>query len=223
MTENATGNTWGLRDPGLTMTGDGPNEVHEFTGMWPLKPETDLALMASKFTEDWFLPTTAKLGLIRTARWFVARVSDFDGYALFFISQFDGDLQKYFDDFVYNGRDNLLKVWGQCQGCPDGPEDTARDIVRFIAAGQIRTLAIYDGFPEVSYTQVSRLADWYRKAQDFQRAVSKADAPLQETVDAYLAALAEPAPFLANAASIDTAAGTGNWQYEDVADRLPKG
>ena len=33
---------------------------------------------------------TTKLGLIRTARWFVARTQDFDGYTLFFVSQFDG-------------------------------------------------------------------------------------------------------------------------------------
>ena len=30
-----------LRHPGLVMK-DGDREVHEFTGMWPLKPDADL-------------------------------------------------------------------------------------------------------------------------------------------------------------------------------------
>jgi hypothetical protein len=31
------------------------------------------------------------------------------GYTLLFVSQFDGSLDKYFDDFVLNGKENLLK------------------------------------------------------------------------------------------------------------------
>ena len=53
---------------------------------------------------------TTKLGLIRTARWFVARTQDFEGYTLFFLSQFDGTLEKYFDDFVLNGKENLTAI-----------------------------------------------------------------------------------------------------------------
>ena len=33
---------WGLRYPGLAMGNGGKNEVKEFTGMWPLKPDADL-------------------------------------------------------------------------------------------------------------------------------------------------------------------------------------
>jgi hypothetical protein len=33
--------SWDLRHPGLVMK-DGDREVHEFTGMWPLKPDADL-------------------------------------------------------------------------------------------------------------------------------------------------------------------------------------
>ena len=33
--------SWDLRHPGLIMK-DGEREVHEFTGMWPLKPDADL-------------------------------------------------------------------------------------------------------------------------------------------------------------------------------------
>ena len=74
-----------------------------------------------------FAEATTKLGLIRTARWFVARTQDFDGYALFFVSQFDGSLEKYLDDFVLNGKENLTSVLpGVCvrvahrSGCHSG-------------------------------------------------------------------------------------------------------
>ena len=111
-----------------------------------------------------------QLGLIRTARWFVARTQDFDGWTLFFVTQFDGNLPKYFDDFVLNGKENLLKAWGQCEGCPDGPDATAADVVEFIARGQIKTLACYDFVPELSNSQIFKAQDWYQKAQKFQRA-----------------------------------------------------
>src|SRR5690349_11413270 len=113
-------NVWGLRNPGLVMGKDGKNEVKEFTGMWRLNPDADLA----KFTRVLapgglvnprgasFSTMTTKLGLIRSARWFVARTQEFDGYTLFFISQFDGSLEKYFDDFVLNGKENLTAIWG---------------------------------------------------------------------------------------------------------------
>lgn len=110
---------WGLHYPGLVMGKGGKNEVKEFTGMWPLKPDADAV--------------TTKLGLIRGAHWFVCRTQDFGGYTLFFVSQFDGSLDKYFDDFVLNGNDNLAAIWGQCVGCPTGPDASARDIVEYLA------------------------------------------------------------------------------------------
>ena len=134
------------------------------------------------------------LGLIRTARWFVARTQDFDGWTLFFVTQFDGSLPKYFDDFVLNGKENLLKVWGQCVGCPDGPDATAADVVEYIARGQIKTLACYDFVPEPEQQPDLQGADWYEKAQKFQRAVAKGDGNLEAKVDAYLKELAEPSP-----------------------------
>ena len=95
---------WGMRYPGLTMQTTGSNTVKEFTGMWPLKPDADLeALQAGLLPGGWtppdttFTEATTALGLIRTARWFVARTQDFEGYTLFFVTQFDGSLAKYFD------------------------------------------------------------------------------------------------------------------------------
>ena len=39
---NTSAGAWGLRYPGLVMGTGGKNEVKEFTGMWPLKPDADL-------------------------------------------------------------------------------------------------------------------------------------------------------------------------------------
>ena len=158
------------------------------------------------------------LGLIRTARWFVARSGDFDGYALFFVSQFDGSVEKYFDDFVLNGKENLLKIWGQCVGCPTGPDATARDVVAYIARGQIKTLACYDVAPSLGIGQIYKAADWYEKTQRFQRAVA-AGGNLSDHVNSFLAELAQPYQPVRSAAMIDTDVA-GEWQYQDVAERV---
>ena len=217
--------TYDLRDGGLVMK-DGNGEVHEFTGMWPIKPDADFVLFtnALAYAEFWtqpggsFTEATTSLGLIRTARWFIGTSAEF-GPTLYFISQFDSSLEKYFDDFVLNGKTNLLKIWGQCIGCPNGPDATARDVVNYIARGQIKTLACYDAFPSLSNSQIQKQADWYEKTQKFQRAVHAGGGSLEEKVDAFLAELAKPYPFVKSAAAIDTDV-VNVPQYTDVAERL---
>jgi hypothetical protein len=221
-----TASSWGLRYPGLVMGKGGANEVKEFTGMWALKPDADLvALTKALAPGGWINPPgesfstmTTKLGLIRTARWFVARTPDFDGWTLFFVSQFDGTLEKYFDDFVLNGKDNLQAIWGHCVGCPMGPDVSARDLVEFIAIGQIKTLAVYDVCPTLSIGQIYKAADWYEKTRKFQRAVAAGEGDLEDKVNAFMKELAEPYEPVASDAMIDTDVGR-QWQYEDVAER----
>ena len=218
-------NRWDLRHPGLIMK-DGEREVHEFLGMWPLKPDADLVKFTKTlaFREFWNPPTmtfseaTTLLGLIRAARWFVGTSTEF-GPTLYFVSQFDASLEKYFDDFVLNGRENLSEIWGQCIGCPSGPEATARDIVQYIARGQIKTLACYDAFPSLSNSQIEKQADWYQKTQKFQRAVAKGDGKLEDKVNAFLSELAKPYEHVRSAAAIDTDVAN-QWQYTDVPERL---
>ena len=223
------GVAWNVRSAGLTMRTTGRNDVKEFTGMWPLKADADLEALQRVLVAGgtWTPPdmnfetATTALGLIRTARWFVAKTQDFDGWTLFFVTQFDGNLQKYFDDFVLNGKDNLLEVWGQCEGCPDGPDATAAEVVDFIARGQIKTLACYDFVPELSNSQIFKAHDWYQKAQKFQREIAKGDGNLEAKVDAYLKALAEPSPSMPSAAAID-ADVADQWQYDDVAEHISR-
>jgi hypothetical protein len=221
---------WGLRYPGLVMGKGGKNEVKEFTGMWALKTDADLVAFTNVLSREvpvWggpgktFSEATTMLGLIRSARWFVARTKDFEGYTLFFISQFDGTLEKYFDDFVLNGKENLTKIWGECIGCPSGPDATARDIVEFIARGQIKTLACYDVFPSLSLGQIYKAADWYEKTQKFQRAVAKGDVNLEDAVNTFFGELAESYKQVPSDAMIDTDVAN-QWQYEDVAEHIGK-
>ncbi len=226
---STSADAWGLRHPGLVMRAGGKNEVKEFTGMWRLKPDVDLVAFTKVLAPGgWINPPgasfsamTTMLGLIRTARWFVARTQDFDGYTLFFISQFDGTVEKYFDDFLLNGRENLQAIWGNCEGCPTGPNVTARDVVEYIARGQIKTLAVYDVAPGLSISQIYKAADWYEKTQKFQRAVAKGDGKLEDKVDAFLEELAKPYEPLLSDAAIDTDVAR-KWQYEDVAERVEK-
>ena len=167
------------------MRGSNGEEMHEFTGMWPLKPDADLVGLRDTLSREapfWggpgktFSEATTMLGLIRTARWFVGTSTEF-GPTLYFVSQFDSSLEKYFDDFVLNGKKNLEKIWGTCIGCPTGPDATARDIVQYIARGQIKTLVCYDALPSLNLGQIQKMADWYEKTQKFQRAVSRRRQP----------------------------------------------
>jgi hypothetical protein len=220
-----SGGGYDLRHPGLIMK-DGDREVHEFMGMWPLKPDADLEELTNTlaFSKFWdppqlsFTKATTLLGLIRAARWFVGTSTEF-GPTLYFISQFDSSLEKYFDDFVLNGKVNLEKIWGQCIGCPSGADTSARDIVNYIARGQIKTLACYDAFPSLSNNQIEKQADWYAKTQKFQRAVAKGDGKLEDIVNNYLSELAQPYEHVTSAAAIDTDVAR-QWQYTDVAERL---
>jgi hypothetical protein len=207
----------------------GRNEVREFTGMYPLKPDADLVAFTKALGPGGFVnppgasfaPLTTKLGLIRTARWFVARTQDFKGYTLFFVTQFDGSLEKYFDDFVLNGKENLELVFGQCIGCPTGPDATARDIVEYIARGQIKTLAVYDAFPNLSFGQIQKAADWYEKTKKFQREVAKGDGKLEDKVNAFFKELAEPYEPVPSETAGDEDVGR-QWQFEDVAEHIKK-
>jgi hypothetical protein len=219
---------WGLRYPGLVMSTGGKNEVKEFTGMWPLKPNFNLKEITDTLVPGGllvppggsFAAMTTKLGLIRTARWFVSTSKEF-GPTFYFISQFDGSLDKYFDDFVLNGAENLAKVWGQCIGCPQPPKATAREIVEYIARGQIKTLACYDVFPSLSIGQIYRAADWYEKTQRFQRSVAKGDGKLEDKVNAFLKELSASYNEVPSAAIIDVDAPR-EAQYTDLADRMKK-
>jgi len=209
------------------MKGSNGAEIHEFLGMWPLKPDADLVDLANTLSREapfWggpgktFPQATTMLGLIRTARWFVGTSTEF-GSTLYFVSQFDSSLEKYFDDFVLNGKRNLEKIWGTCIGCPSGPDATARDIVQYVARGQIKTLVCYDALPSLNLGQIQKMADWYEKTQKFQRGVYAGDGSVEDKVNAFFNELAKPYEFVQSGADIDTDVAN-EWQFTDVPERL---
>ena len=219
--------SWDLRHAGCIMRGANGEEIHEFLGMWPLKPDADLVGLANALSREapfWggpgktFSEATTHLGLIRTARWFVGTSTEF-GPTLYFVSQFDSSLEKYFDDFVLNGKRNLEKIWGTCIGCPTGPDATARDIVQYVARGQIKTLVCYDALPSLNLGQIQKMADWYQKTQKFQRAVYSGDGNVEDKVNDFFNELAKPYEFVQSGADID-ADVVSESQFTDVPERL---
>ena len=206
---NTSAGAWDLGHSGLIVTGLDDEEVHDFLGMWPLKPDADLEDLANTVSREvpfwgWpgkkFSEVTPMLGPIRTARWFVGTSREF-GPTLYFASQFDSSLEKYFDDFVLNEKKNLEKIWGQCIGCPTGPDASARDIVQYIARGQIKTLVCYDTLPSLNLDQIQKTADWYRKTKKFQRAVYSGDGNLEDKVNAFFDELAKPCELVLSGAT----------------------
>ena len=104
-------------------------------------------------------------------------------------------------------------------GCPAGPDATARDIVQYVARGQIKTLACYDALPSLNIGQIHKTADWYEKTLKFQRAVAKSDGNLKDKVNAFFNELAQPYEPVLSGADIDTDVAREP-QYEDVPDAL---
>jgi hypothetical protein len=47
-TPTAAASAWDLRHPGCVMRGANGEEIHEFLGMWPLKPDADLVGLAKR-------------------------------------------------------------------------------------------------------------------------------------------------------------------------------
>ena len=121
------------------------------------------------------------------------------------------------------GRRTCEAIWGHCVGCPTGPDVTARDVVEYIARGQIKTLACYDVAPGLSIGQIYKTADWYEKTLKFQRAVAKGDGKLEDKVNAFLKELAEPYNPVLSAAMIDTdVAASGSTRMSPNASIGPR-
>ena len=174
------------------MGNGGKNEVKEFTDMWASEArrrsgdvhDSVRAGRLDKPRGELFSVMTTKLGLIRTARWFVGSTQDFSGYTLFFVSQFDGTLEKYFDDFTLNGKDNLQAIWGKCVGCPTGPNVTARDLWRSSHAVRSKLWRLRRPAGLRVSRRFTRRLTGTRRRQKFQRAIATGGAKLEDKVNA---------------------------------------
>lgn len=215
-----------LRHRSLVAGTAGTNEVTEFTGMYPLTNGYDLSAITATLAPGGlreprggsFAPMATQIGLVRSARWFVGTSAEF-GATLYFTGQIDGTLEAFFEHLVLHGAENLARMWGQCIGCPQPPQATARDVVEYIAAGQIKTLVLYDAFPGVSVRQVQEATDGYHKTVRFRRALAAGGTSLEDAVASFLRELAEPPQLPPGQVALD-ADCREEPQYSDIAQRL---
>jgi lysozyme family protein len=80
-------------------------------------------------------------------------------------------------------------------------------------------MVCYDALPSLNLSQIQKMADWYQKAQRFQRAVYSGDGKLEEKVNAYFNELAKPYEFVQSGAAIDTDVANEP-QFTNVPERL---
>ncbi len=111
-------------------------------------------------------------------------------------------------------------IWGQCIGCPTGPDATARDIVQYIARGQIKTLAVLRCPSEPQQQPDPEEGRLVRRRRRSSSARSpKATASLEDKVNAFFSELAKPYEFVRSGAAIDTDVAKES-QFTDVPERL---
>ena len=157
------------------------------------------------------------LGLIRTARWFVGTSTEF-GPTLYFVSQFDSSLEKYFDDFVLNGKANLEKVWGNALAVR--PARTRRLATSCSTSRAVRSRP----WPVTTRFRASTSARSRRWPIGTRRRRSSSaryagDGSLEDKVNAFFAELAKPYEFVRSGAAIDTDV-VNEPQYTNVPERL---
>jgi hypothetical protein len=94
---------------------------------------------------------------------------------LLFMSEFDGDMKTYLDDFSSILGDDVDRIWGNCEGYPS---EGARDLDAFWAYAkryQLTTQAFYNAYPGVSVPRVHELVRFRQLFDDFVAATRKQD------------------------------------------------
>jgi hypothetical protein len=94
---------------------------------------------------------------------------------LLFMSEFDGDMKTYLDDFSSILGDDVDRIWGNCEGYPS---EGARDLDGFWAYAkrhQLTTQAFYNAYPGVSVPRVHELVRFRRLFDAFVAATRQPD------------------------------------------------
>ncbi|MFO1081314.1 MAG: hypothetical protein U1E23_11910 [Reyranellaceae bacterium] len=94
---------------------------------------------------------------------------------LFFESNFDGELKDYLREFsVFLGED-VNRIWGNCEGWPEGGSKDFEPYWDYAKRHQITTHAFYAAYPEISVGRIRQL-DRFKHAFDrFVAATRQAD------------------------------------------------
>jgi hypothetical protein len=94
---------------------------------------------------------------------------------LFFTSYFDGDLKDYLREFSnFLGKD-VDRVWGNCEGYPEGGSLDFEAFWQYAKRYQIATDAFFNAYPFVTVPRVYQLKVFKDRFAAFVRATRKAD------------------------------------------------
>jgi len=112
---------------------------------------------------------------IHFARWLILRPGQYLQYSnvdagrnetvrswLFFTSNFDGQLKDYLREFsVFLGED-VDRIWGNCEGWPEGGSRSFETYWDYAKRHQIPTHAFYAAYPELSVGRIRQLQRFKR-------------------------------------------------------------
>jgi hypothetical protein len=94
---------------------------------------------------------------------------------LYFTSYFDGDLKDYLREFSnFLGKD-VDRVWGNCEGYPEGGSLDFEAFWQYAKRYQIATDAFFNSYPGVTVPKVYQLKVFKERFAAFVRATRKAD------------------------------------------------
>lgn len=101
---------------------------------------------------------------------------------LFFTSYFDGDLKDYLREFSnFLGKD-VDRVWGNCEGYPEGGSMDFEAFWQYAKRYQIQTDAFFNAYPFLSVPRIYQLKTFKERFAAFVRATRKPDGTSVEGV-----------------------------------------
>ena len=105
---------------------------------------------------------------------------------LFFTSYFDGDLKDYLREFSnFLGKD-VDRVWGNCEGYPEGGSLDFEAFWQYAKRYQIMTDAFFNAYPGVTVPRIYQLKVFKERFAAFVRATRKADGTSIDGIGALL-------------------------------------
>jgi hypothetical protein len=141
-------------------------QVTELTVIAPLKPGAAVSLRqvlnALQVSPD---SPIKKINTIHFARWVIID----NDTRLLFTSNFDGDWVDYLRDFSQITPTGMDKIFGHCDGYPEGGCADFEAFRKYVRKYQVRTDLFYAAYPESSVKAVLAALDVRKLVNDFVR------------------------------------------------------
>ena len=127
-----------------------------------------------------FVPTPiGRMPTIHFARWLILRPAQYLQNSkvdpanptlrswLFFTSNFDGDVKDYLREFSVFLGDDVDRIWGNCEGWPEGGARSFETYWDYAKQHQIPTHAFYAAYPELTVGRIRQLQRFKRAFDAF--------------------------------------------------------